>query len=205
MAVRTTCPRCGKRFSAPDEYRGRKESCPRCGHRFILRSAEDERAEREEQQQARRREEEDRRRLALIEQQEERIRRRGGQPYYERYQTGQDAVRHYDPNAPSRFLRLRALSDVLIVAAYFAAMLAMVGAGLTLQLKIDGTIESLPLLLVLLAGWVAVGVLLFLVLKVLGEMAFLMADLGDHQSDVVQLLLDIRDDLERERTPRRQA
>jgi hypothetical protein len=40
------------------------------------------------------------------------------------------------------------------------------------------------------------GLVLYLALKYLGELAFLLADVGDQQNDVVQLLLDIRDNTE---------
>lgn len=114
-------------------------------------------------------------------------------PYYERYQTGLQAVRHYNPNAPSRFLRLRALSDLLILSAYLVVMLAMSGAGLTVYLKIVGVLPSVSLLLLCLIGWTILGTVSYLILKYLGEVAFLLAGVGDLQDDVVQLLLDIRD------------
>ena len=39
---------------------------------------------------------------------------------------------------------------------------------------------------------------MYLLLKYLGELAFLMADIGDQQNDLVQLLLDIRDNTDPE-------
>ncbi|MBN1442497.1 MAG: hypothetical protein JXA90_07300 [Planctomycetes bacterium] len=191
MAVRTSCPRCGKRFSAPDSYLGKKEACPRCGYRFILRSREEELEIREQEQRRRREEENDVRRLELIERQEKK-KELSGQPYYERYQTGLQAVRHYHPNAPSRFLRLRALSDLLILSAYLVLMLVVLGAGLMVYLAVQGGAGVASLLLGLVAC-ALLAALSFLFLKYLGEMAFVIADLTDLQNDVVQLLLDLRE------------
>jgi DNA-directed RNA polymerase subunit RPC12/RpoP len=121
MAVKNICPKCKKSFSAPDDSLGKKVECPGCGHRSILRTAE-ELKELEEVQTARQRKiEEDRERLALIEKME--ARNRGGRPYYEEYGVGTESVLHYNPNAPSRFLRVRALSEVLILGAYLVLFL----------------------------------------------------------------------------------
>ena len=193
MAVKNICPKCKKNFSAPDNYLGKKVECPRCGHRSILRSPEELR-ELEEVQSARQRKiEEDRERISLIEKMEA---RKGGRPYYEEYGVGVDAVRHYNPNAPSRFLRVRALSELMILGAYLTVFLILMGIGLTVYLKIAGVIASVPVLLVCLVGWAILGVLLYLALKYLGELAFLLADVGDQQNDLVQLLLDIRENTE---------
>jgi hypothetical protein len=194
LAVKTACPCCRKPFSAPEDYVGKKVECPRCGHRSILRTPEEARDLAEREAEAKRQLEDDRQRLALIERQEERKRKRGGAvPYYERFQTGLHAVRHYSPNAPSRFMRLRALSDFLILGAYLALLLALVGAGLTIYLHTLQVIGSVAVLLVYLVGWGLVGTTLFLLLKSLGEVAFLLADVGDDQRDVVELLLDVRE------------
>ena len=194
MAVRTSCPRCQKRFSAPEDYLGKKIDCPKCGHRWILRSREEERRLEERERELLLEQEKDRRRLELIERAEKKSENApDGRPYYERFQTGLQAVRNYNPNAPSRFPRLRALSDVLIFGAYVAAMLDAVGAGLTIYLKAAGVLESTAVLLLCLAGWALLGTVLFLGLKTLGEVAFLLADLGDQQYDLVRLLLDVRE------------
>jgi DNA-directed RNA polymerase subunit RPC12/RpoP len=194
MSVKNICPKCKKSFSAPDDSLGKKVECPGCGHRSILRTAE-ELKELEEVQTARQRKiEDDRERLALIEKME--ARNRGGRPYYEEYGVGTESVRHYNPNAPSRFLRVRALYEVLILGAYLVVFLVLMAMGLTVYLKIINVIASIPVLLLCLVGFATAGVVLYLTLKYLGELAFLLADLGDQQNDLVQLLLDVRDNTE---------
>jgi hypothetical protein len=193
MAIKTSCPHCKKGFSAPEEYRGRKTECPACHRRFVLRSEEDIQAVEEEALEERRKREEDREKLALIERMGSKGHRRAGRPYYEEFQTGVDGVRHFNPKAPSRFLRVRALSDVLILGAYVEILLVALGVGLMIYLRLSGLIASVSVFLVLVIGWLVAGIALFLFFKCLGELAFLLAEVGDQQNDVVQLLLDIRD------------
>jgi DNA-directed RNA polymerase subunit RPC12/RpoP len=194
LALRTSCPCCGKAFSAPDEYKGRKIDCPRCGHRFVLKTREELLSEREEDEKRRLKQEDDLRRLELIERQEKRnLERQAGLPYYERYQTGRQPVRNYDPMAPSRFLRMRALSDLLLVGAYASLALSLVGAGVTVYLGVSGAPTSIAVLLLCVIGWILGGFVLFLFLKYLAELAFLLASLGDQQHHVVQLMLDLRE------------
>jgi len=194
MAVKNVCPKCKKNFSASEDSLGKKVECPRCGHRSILRTAEELKELQDVQTARQRKIEEDRERLALIEKIE--ARNRGGRPYYEEYGVGTEPVRHYNPNAPSRFLRVRALSELLVLGAYLVVFLILMGMGLTIYLKIAGAISSIPVLLLCLVGWAVVGVVLYLALKYLGELAFLLADVGDQQNDIVQVLLDIRDNTE---------
>lgn len=194
MAIKNTCPKCKKSFSAPDESLGKKVECPICAHKMILRSQE-ELQELEEVQSARQRKiEEDREKIALIERME--ARGRGARPYSEEYGISPRSVRHFNPNAPSRFLRVRALSELLLLGAYLSMFLVLLGMGLTVYLKIVDVIPGVPLLLVCLLGWALGAVVLYLGMKYLGELAFLMADMGDQQNDLVQLLLDIRDNTE---------
>jgi DNA-directed RNA polymerase subunit RPC12/RpoP len=194
MAIKNVCPRCKKSFSAPEDSLGKKVECPSCGHRSILRTAE-EIQELEDVQAARQRKiEEDRERLALIEKME--ARSRGARPYSEEYGISPESVRHFNPNAPSRFLRVRALSEILVLGAYLVVFLVLLGMGLTVYLKISGAIATVPVLLVCLVGWGIAGAVLYMTLKYLGELAFLLADVGDQQNDLVQLLLDIRDNTE---------
>jgi len=195
MAIKNTCPKCKKRFSAPDSYVGKKVECPRCGQKVVLRSPEEIRRRAELDEETRRKLDEDRERLKLIERMEIR-RRRTTRPYHEAYGTGESVVRHFNPGAPSRFLRLRVLSEVLTFSSYFEVLLALLGTGLTIYLKISGVIPSIGVLLLCLVGWAVVGSTLYLVLKFLGELAFTLSDLGDQQNDLVQLLLDIRDNTE---------
>jgi len=194
MAVKNTCPKCKKTFSAPENYLGKKVECPSCAHRSILRT-QDEIRELEEVQTARQRKiEEDQERIRLIETME--ARSRGTRPYSEEYGVGGEPVRHFNPNAPSRFLRVRALSELLILGAYLTGFLVLMGIGLTFYLKIIDLVSSVPVLLICVIGWFVAGVAVFLVLKFLGELAFLLADVGDQQHDLVQLLLDIRENTE---------
>jgi DNA-directed RNA polymerase subunit RPC12/RpoP len=193
LALKASCTYCKKSFSAPDDYRGRKIDCPSCGRRFLVQTEEDILAAREREAEVRRGEEEDRDRIALIERMDSRGRMKAGKPYYEEFQTGAAGVRHFNPRAPSRFLRFRTLSDFLVLGAYVELLLVAVGIGLMIYLKVGGLIESVSVLFVLIVGWLVVGVGLYLFFKYLGELAFLLADVGDQQNDLVQLLLDIRD------------
>ena len=193
MAIKTSCPYCKKSFSAPEEYRGRKIDCPACRRRFVLRSEEDIQAVEDEALEMRRKREEDREKLALIERIGSKGHRRAGRPYYEEFQTGVEGVRHFNPKAPSRFLRVRALSDVLILGAYVQILLVAMGIGLMIYFRLSGLIPSVSLFFVLIIGWLVAGIALFLFFKCLGELAFLLAEVGDQQNDVVQLLLDLRE------------
>lgn len=198
MAVRTACPHCRKPFSAPEEYLGRKIACPKCGHRLILRTSEEIREQERREEEALRRFEDDRRRIALIEREEERQRRQlESRPYYERFQTGPHPVRHHKPDASSRYPRLRVLSDVLTLGAYLVLLLALVGAVLTIYLYSVEILGSATVLFVCLVGWFLLGSAFYLLFKWLGEVAFLLADVGDEQNEIVQLLLDLRDNTDR--------
>jgi DNA-directed RNA polymerase subunit RPC12/RpoP len=193
MALRTVCPLCKKGFSAPEEYHGRKIECPRCGGRVVVQTDEDRKAEAEKAELERKRQARDREKIALMERQVSRRLRKGGRPYYEEFQTGVGGVRHYNPAAPSRFLRVRALSDLLVLGAYVEILLVAAGLGVTVYLWVSGTIPSAPLLILCAIGWLAAGTAGYLLLKYLGEIAFLLADVGDQQNDLVRLLLDIRE------------
>jgi hypothetical protein len=193
VAVRAVCPSCAKRFSAPEDYVGKKVDCPKCEARFVLTSPEEAERRAKEEAEREREREEDRKRLALIERQE--LRGGGsqsGQTYLEKFGTGVEPVRHFDPRAPSRFLRMRALSDWLLVSAYLALVLVLAGAGLTVVLSAAGVLPSVTVLVLCLVGWALLGTVLYCGLKTLGELAFLLSDLGDQQNDLVHLLLDIR-------------
>lgn len=191
MAIRTSCPGCGKRFSAPEEYLGKRVDCPRCRYRVVVRTADEVEAERRVEEERRRRLEEDRRRLALIEQAARRA--DASRPYYERFQTGADRVRHHHPGAPSRFLRSRALADWLLLTAWLVLFLALAAIALTLWLGIGGAIASPALVGIALVGGVIFAAVSFVLLKFLAEVAFLLAEVGDRQQEIVQLLLDLRD------------
>jgi uncharacterized Zn finger protein (UPF0148 family) len=193
MSIKASCEHCKKTFSAPEEYRGRKVECPVCKRRFLLRSEDDRAAEAKGVEASRRQREEDEEKIELLERIEASKGRRGARPYYEEFQTGVEGVRHFNPRAPSRFLRLRAFSDFLVLAAYLEALLSLLGVGLLVYLRVSGQIASLPLLFLTITAALMVGGGVFLFFKYLGELAFVLADVGDQQNDLVQLLLDVRD------------
>lgn len=192
MAVKTSCSYCKKSFSAPEELRGKKIECPSCGRRFLLRTEEDLHAVEERAEADKKKREEDWEKLALLEKIESRGQKKPGRPYYEEFQTGVEGVRNFNPRAASRFLRFRTLSDFLVLGAYVEILLVAVGIGLMIYLKISGLITSVSILFALVVAWLLVGTGLFLFFKYLGELAFLLAEVGDQQNDVVQLLLDLR-------------
>lgn len=137
---------------------------------------------------------EDRRKIELIERQEKKtLDRKAAMPYYERFQTGTQPVRNYDPRSGPGFLSLRYLADLLLIGAYATLLLALTGIGLTVYLQMAGEIGSIVILSIILIGWVLGGGILFLLMKYLAELALLLASLGDQQNDVVRLLLDLRD------------
>ena len=192
MAVKTLCPRCKKTFSAPEDRLGQKVECPLCGNRSVLRSPEEIREMEEVQLERQKQLEEDQRRIEFIERMDLR-RQRSSRPYYETYGIERRAVRHFNPNAPSRYLRCRALSDVFLLSAYVVLLLALLGMGLTIYLKLVGVIPGIALMVLCLSGWSLLGIVLFLGLKFAGELAYLFSDLGDQQRDLVQLLMDLRE------------
>ena len=198
MALKASCTFCKKSFSAPDEYKGKKVDCPSCGRRSVLRTEAELHAAADREKELRRKHNEDREKLALIERMNTRGRKVSGKPYYEEFQTGVEGVRHFNPRATSRYLRLRNLSDFLVLAAYVELLLVVVGVGSMVYLKLGGTIESVSLLVALMIAWLVIGIALYLLLKYLGELSFLLADVGDQQNDIVQLLLDIRDNTDRQ-------
>lgn len=112
-------------------------------------------------------------------------------------------ARNFDPGASSRFSKLRALSRFLLLAGYLLLGLGITGIGVTIYLWREGTITSPGVLALAIVGWVAASGFVFALFKFLGELAWLLADLGDHQVDVRNLLIDLRDDLQREWTSRR--
>lgn len=192
MAVKTVCPRCQKSFSAQEDIVGKKVRCPSCGHRYLLRSIEELREIEAVEKARQKKQHEDQRRIELIERMDIR-RKRESRPYYETYGTGQSPVRHFNPGAPSRYLRLRALSELCLLFAYLEVVFVLMGMGLTVYCTLEGLIASVPLLVLCLVGWVIVGSVLYVVLKFLAELAFVLSDIGDQQRDETQLLLDLRE------------
>ena len=191
MAVKTACTICKKSFSAPDQYRGKKVDCPVCGKRTVVESAADRREAERVVEKDRQRKAADYEKLALLERLEERRGRPVGRPYHETFDAGAGGVRQYKPGAPSRFLGLRALSDLLLIGAYLEVFLVVVGVAITGYLWFEA-IVSTPWAVLALVVWTGAGVAAFLLLKSFAELALLLADVGDQQTDLVKLLLDIR-------------
>lgn len=205
MAVQLYCPDCNQPFSVSASLLGEELECPRCGHSFPSQSREDifEREARLIQEESRevpetrpparpRARSEESGRIHLPEAGEEKSARVSG----ELPRAGQPAARperHFEAGAPSRHLRLRALSELFLVFAYLGLLMVGLGAGLTIYLKLSGVIESLAVMLIALVGWGLVGGTLYLVMKLLAELVHLFADIGDQQRDQVSLLLDVRD------------
>lgn len=193
MAIRTHCGKCDRVFSAQDDYVGKKIRCPGCGAKVDVLAPEDQRERklREREEDEWRREQQNR--IELIESMD----RRKSESFARAYGTGTDRVRNYNPGAVSRFRKLRALSNFMILAAYLVGGLALSLGGVVIYLFQQGEIASIPLLVLALLGTVLVSLLVFCLFKFLGELAWLMADLGDHQLDVRNVLLDVRDDFDR--------
>ena len=209
MAVRTKCSNCKKSFSAQDEYLGKKLKCPNCGTRVEIMKPEEVEAK------AAWKQEQDER-IALIEKMSNggtgNVRPGNGragsarvESYAAEYGTGLDRVRNFNPGALSRFRKLRALSRFLILAAYLLVGMVLLGAGLAIFLYQDGRIESGLTLLLILAGGGIFLLFTFSLFKFLGEMSWLLADLGDHQLDCRNLLIDIREEADRLHGQRKQG
>ena len=133
-------------------------------------------------------------RIALIETQGEKKDRQRARAFEAgRATPGQN----FDPGAPSRFRTLRALARFLLLASYLLLGLAFAGIGVTVWLWRDGVIESEATLALALVGWLMVGGFSYCLFKFLGELSWLLADFGDHQVDTRNLLIDLRDSIER--------
>ena len=133
--------------------------------------------------------------IALIEERErERERRLSFAPHVGTTASG---ARNFDPGAPSRFRKLRALSRFLLLSSYLLLGLVIAGVGITIWQWRAGAVEGVDRLAVTLVVWLVAGGFIYTFFKFLGELAWLLADLGDHQNDVRNLLLDLRDDLQR--------
>lgn len=104
---------------------------------------------------------------------------------------------NFDPGAPSRFGKLRVLARFLLLASYLLLGLVLTGIGVTVSLWRDGVIEGTGLFALAVVGWLLIGGFVYSLFKFLGELAWLLADFGDHQLDSRNLLIDLRDDLQR--------
>ncbi len=104
---------------------------------------------------------------------------------------------NFDPGAPSRFGKLRVLARFLLLASYLLLGLVFAGIGVTVWLWREGAIEGAGIFSLAIVGWLLIGGFVYALFKFLGELAWLLADFGDHQLDARNLLIDLRDDLQR--------
>lgn len=187
MAVWTTCPNCKKDFSAQDTYLGKKVKCPSC-------TAKVEVLPQQEQKEKGRWLDEQQKRLELYEELERDNAR--PQSFSVEFGTGLDRVRNYNPGAVSRFRKLRALSRFMILCAYLLTGLIF-GCGAVAVALFRDELFSIGVLVGIQFVLALSLVFSFCLFKFLGELSWLLADVGDHQLDVRNLLLDVRDDLDR--------
>ncbi len=198
MALKASCPFCKRNFSAPEEYRGKRVDCPSCARKVLVQTQDEVQAEEAQQEALQRKREEDRDKIALIERMDSRARHRAGRPSFEEFQTGSHGIRNFNQRVSSKFQRFRALSDFLVLGAYLELLLVGVGLGLLIYLKISGVIHDVALFFSVVLIWLIAGAGLYLFFKFLGELACLLADVGDQHNDMVQLLLDIRENTQHE-------
>ena len=204
MAIWTKCPDCKKSFSAQDDYLGKKVKCPGCGTKVEVLDQEGQKAAaRERREEAEWRQEQEQR-IALLERLAPAAESGSQRGDYARESLANelgvrpDRVRNFNPGAVSRFRKLRALSRFMLLGAYLFLPITLVGAALTFYLLRESEVAGGWIALATL-GWFLVMSGLFFVFKFLGEMSWLLADLGDHQLDARNLLIDLREDNERVR------
>ncbi len=199
MAIWTTCLSCRKEFSAQEDYLGKKVRCPSCGARVEVLDAGAREAADRKQLEDRRWQDEQAKRIELFENRARQERRSlAGE-----FGVSNDRVRNFHPGAVSRFRKLRALSRFMLLGAYLFLPLVLAGGAITVHLWRESGAGDPALLGLLLLGWLLLLCFSFFLFKFLGEMSWLLADLGDHQLDVRNLLLDLRDDMDRAIAPER--
>ena len=106
-------------------------------------------------------------------------------------------ARNFDPGAPSRFHKLRVVARFTLLASYLLLGVMIAGIGVTTWLWREGVIAEDGVFALAVLGWLFAGGFSYVLFKFLAEMSWLLADLGDHQLDARNLLIDLRDDLER--------
>ncbi|MCI0652412.1 MAG: hypothetical protein L0Z55_11070 [Planctomycetes bacterium] len=131
-------------------------------------------------------------RIELIESMSKRERRSTGAALA----SSPDRVRNYNPGAITRFRKLRALSRFMLLGAYLFLPLILCGLAACVYLYRQSEVDPAWLVLATL-GWTLLLLFAFFLFKFLGEMSWLLADLGDHQLDVRNLLLDLREYFDR--------
>ncbi len=208
MAVQLYCPECNKPFSISASLLGEEMKCPNCGHCFPSQSREDlfEQEARLIEEEGLQQKEPEPEKEPVIEQsgridlgppEPASSSRISEEPQSQTVNEAPASSTHFNPDAPSRYLRLRALSELFLVFAYLQLLLMAMGGALTIYLKLTGYIDSLAVLLMGLVGWSVMGGLFYLALKLAGELTHLFADIGDQQRDQVSLLLDIREKMKK--------
>ena len=180
MAVHAVCEFCEHKLSVPDRLKGKKVNCPNCGKRTRVITSLDLTVE-----EARRREE-TRPRQKEVEKEKK-------PPAKQQVPSAQVQARPAAPeDSVTRYPDLRTLRGVFTFFAYLIGVLA-VAVGIILFLRAPESQHGLLLLLGLFVG----GIVSFCVLKLLAGSARLGADLGDMEARMLELLLEIRDKLDR--------
>ena len=179
MAVHAICEFCGHKLSVPDKLKGKKLNCPNCKKKTRVLTPLDLSVE-----EARKKKKKEEATRKHVKEQEESISQSG------------DSAQRDDNKAAStvRLTRYPALRTLRLVFVFFAYLTAILGVvlGILLFMK-TGSREGLVLLLGLFVG----SVVSFCLFKILAEFARLGADMGDMESRMVEILLDLRDKLDR--------
>ncbi len=193
MAIQETCEHCGKRFSAQDDYLGRKVKCPACGAKTpVLGEEERVRLETHEREQASWRSEQESR-IKLIEEAIKLKEKSRG----EDISFSLDRIRNYQHGSVSRLGKLRAFSSFCILSAYLGSALLLGMAVALVYLFKLGTVPNIGSLVLGLLGVLVLNIAYFVTMKFIAEISLVLADIGDYQLDTKNLLLDLREGSDR--------
>lgn len=179
MAVHAICEFCGHKLSVPDKLKGKKLSCPSCKKKTRVLTPLDLSVEE----------------ARMKKKQEKTTGKHAKEPEEGKSQAG-DSVEQADKKiaASVRLTKYPALRTLRLVFVFFAYLVAILGVALGIVLYMrTGSREGLVLLLSLFVG----SVISFCLFKILAEFARLGADMGDMESRMVEILLDLRDKLDR--------
>jgi len=182
MAIASICEHCGCGFKAPDASLGDGVVCPTCGKKTKVFDEVGSREVEDRLRQEERREQEYHSRLALLRELEERNRvdsNRGGI---------EESVRNFQPRVGTRNRRLRLQGHLLMVISWVVLLGALLLAFISM---IESPLGGLTIALIGLFG--------FAVLKFLSEASHSMAEMADRQWDIRALLLDLREEQERQK------
>ncbi len=176
MAIHAVCKFCGHKMNVPDKFRGKKVSCTGCGRKTRVLTALElsvEKASEEKESRSSREKP-----------------REPEKPTQPQQAPAPKVVTPPSTGAATRYPALRTLRAVFTFFAYLVGVLG-VAVGILLFLWSQGPQEGLLLLL----GFFVGGAVAFCLFKLLAEAARLGADLGDMESRMLELLLDMRDKL----------